>query len=127
MSVGSDLQSARVALGMSVEDVSNVTRIRPVMIEAIEADDFSLCGGVAYAKGQVRSIAMAVGLDPDEVMTEFPGVNPRRSVGAIPEEITEPAEIDRQLARRTSRRWVMLAGLVVIVAGAFVIWRVLGS
>ncbi len=126
MSVGSTLRDARVASGLSVDDVSNVTRIRPVMVEAIEADDFSLCGGVAYAKGQIRSIAAAVGLDPEEVVAEFNGV-PRRSVGAIPEEITEPAELERRYARRTARNWTILAVLLVLIVILFILWRVFGN
>lgn len=127
MSVGSTLRDARVAAGMSIDDVSNVTRIRPVMVEAIEEDDFSLCGGVAYAKGQVKSIASAVGLDPEAVVTEFTSGSPRRTVGAIPEEITEPADLERQHARRTAMRWTALAGLLVVVVIAIVLWRVFGG
>lgn len=127
MSVGASLRDARIASGLSIDDVSNSTRIRPVMIEAIEADDFSLCGGTAYAKGQVRSIAVAVGLDPDEVIAEFSGTGRRQGVGAIPEEIAEPAELERRHARRTAMRWTILAILLLVVVIGFVVWRVFGG
>lgn len=112
---------------MSLDDVANMTRIRPLMIEAIEDDDFSLCGGVTYAKGQVRSIAACVGLDPDDVVAEFGRNGSRSEVGAIPEEIEEPAAVERRLAKRTARRWVFLAVAVVVVVVGVVLWRALGS
>lgn len=127
MSVGSTLRDARVASGLSIEDVSQVTRIRAVMIEAIEEDDFSLCGGTAYAKGQIKSIASAVGLDPEDVAAEFAGLAPRRTIGSIPEEITEPADLERQHARRTAMRWTVLAVLLLLVVIFVVLWRVFGS
>lgn len=79
------LVAARTAAGMSVADVSAATRIRPAVVEAIERDDFSLCGGDAYAKGQLRSIARAVGIDAEPVVATFEG----RPPGA--EAVAEPA------------------------------------
>jgi len=40
-------------------------------IEAIEDDDFSLCGGDSYAIGHLRMIADAVGLDGDDLVAEY--------------------------------------------------------
>lgn len=71
MSVGSMLSDARVAALMSIRDVAALTKIRPTILTAMEADDFSLCGGTVYAKGQVRSIALAVGADPVPILVVF--------------------------------------------------------
>jgi cytoskeletal protein RodZ len=90
--VGSLLAEARSAAGMSVADVSAATRIRPAVVEAIERDDFTLCGGDAYAKGQLRSIARALGIDPEAVVAAFEG----RSLGA--------ADADEPAPRRSRRR-----------------------
>ena len=65
MSVGSALAAARQARGLSVDDVGAATRIRPHLVRAIEADDFAVCGGDVYARGHVRALAKAVGLDPE--------------------------------------------------------------
>jgi cytoskeletal protein RodZ len=63
--VGSDLRRSRELAGLSLADISEYTRIRVRIIEAIEADNYSLCGGVTYARGHIRQIAKAVGLDPE--------------------------------------------------------------
>jgi cytoskeletal protein RodZ len=41
------------------------------MVEAIEADNFELSGGDAYVVGHLRMIAQAIGVDPDEVISEY--------------------------------------------------------
>ncbi|MGI9135979.1 MAG: helix-turn-helix domain-containing protein [Candidatus Nanopelagicales bacterium] len=71
MTVGSRLRAAREHAGLSVADVAAATRMRATIIEAMEADDFSLCGGAAYARGQVRMMAPIIGLDADEMAEYF--------------------------------------------------------
>ncbi len=63
-SVGSMLARARIAAGMSIDDLAYKSKLRATIIAAIERDDFSLCGGEVYARGQVRALATLVGLDP---------------------------------------------------------------
>jgi helix-turn-helix protein len=57
--------------GLSVASVSQRTRIRESLIRAIEADDYSGCGGDFYARGHIRSIASAVGTDPEPLVWEY--------------------------------------------------------
>lgn len=71
MSVGSTLAAGRRAAGLSLEDISSITRLRPTLLAAMEADDFNLCGADTYARGHVRSFAQAVGIDPDAAVAEF--------------------------------------------------------
>ena len=81
MTVGSTLASGRQAAGLSLEDISAVTRLRPSLLSAMEADDFTLCGAETYARGHVRSFAQAVGIDPDAAVAEF---DAERSVNRPP-------------------------------------------
>ncbi len=50
-SVGRRLTKARLARGLSIEEVAHATRIRPDKIAALECGDYSRFGGNAYAKG----------------------------------------------------------------------------
>src|SRR5690606_16762139 len=70
-SIGQALRSARFDAGLSVEDVSRSTRVRVPIVRAIEADDFSRCGGDVYARGHLRTLARVVGLDPDELVARY--------------------------------------------------------
>lgn len=71
MSAGQMLSAARTASGLSLEDVAHATKLRASILAAMEQDDFSHCGGTAYARGQLRSIAPVVGLDPDDLVDAY--------------------------------------------------------
>ena len=70
-SAGSMIAQARIAVGMSIDELAYKSKLRSTIIAAIESDDFSLCGGEVYARGQVRALAAIVGLEPDDVMAAY--------------------------------------------------------
>jgi cytoskeletal protein RodZ len=100
---------------MSVEDVSSATRIRAGLIRSIESDDFEPCGGAVYARGHLRSIARAIGIDPEPLVAEF-----NRAHAEEPQRVQVPAQpTEPDLAARADRRrpnWTaaMAAALVAI-------------
>ena len=71
MSIGETLAEARRQAGLTVTQVSERTRIRESIIRGIEQGDFSACGGDFYARGHIRSVAAAVGLDPVPLIKEY--------------------------------------------------------
>jgi cytoskeleton protein RodZ len=71
VSIGQALSGARLDAGLSIDDISAKTRLRGTVIRAIEADDFSLCGGDFYARGHIRTLAGLVGLDPVPLLAEY--------------------------------------------------------
>jgi cytoskeletal protein RodZ len=50
--------------------------MRASIIEAMEADDFSLCGGAVYARAQLKMMAPIIGLDPEEIAGYFDSQSP---------------------------------------------------
>lgn len=71
--VGERIAAARKARGLTIEQVAEATRLRTMIIEALEADDYSLSGGDAYVVGHLRMIAEVVGLDGDDLVAEYYG------------------------------------------------------
>ena len=71
MSIGDSLANARRQVGLTISDVSQQTRIRESIIRSIEQGDFSASGGDFYARGHIRSIARAIGLDPEPLIVEY--------------------------------------------------------
>lgn len=69
--VGERITNARRSHGLSIDDLAATTRLRPLTIQAIEDNDFSLCGGDSYAIGHLRMIAEAVGLDSNDLVAEY--------------------------------------------------------
>ena len=78
MTLGAELRSARMACGMSIDDVAAATRVRASVISAVEADDLAVLGPEVYARGHLRTIASVIGLDPQAVLARFedPGARP---------------------------------------------------
>ncbi|MDX6358019.1 MAG: hypothetical protein QOH37_1073, partial [Nocardioidaceae bacterium] len=82
--LGPQFAGARQRLGLTVDALAERTRIRPHVIEAIEVDDFSACGGDFYARGHLRTLARVLGVDVaplletyDEQYADAP-IDPRR-------------------------------------------------
>ena len=65
------LSAARAARGLSLDDLAQATKLRASILAAMEQDDFSHCGGVVYARGQLRAMAPVLGLDPEDLVDAF--------------------------------------------------------
>ncbi len=82
--IGPDLAAARTRVGLSVDELADRTRIRPHVIESIEVDDFTPCGGDFYARGHIRTLARVLGKDPAPMLAAFDSryatapISPRR-------------------------------------------------
>ena len=79
MSEISSLQQARDAAGLSVEQISSLTSIRSAVIKDLESNSVNLSGGIAYARGHIRTISRvlnaktgkAVNIDADLLVKEM--------------------------------------------------------
>lgn len=71
MSLGSMISKARKNAGLSIEDLSAATNIRPPLLREMESDQFSNCGGETYARGHIRNIATKLGVDPQIFIAAF--------------------------------------------------------
>jgi cytoskeletal protein RodZ len=115
-SVGEELAAARRQAGLTITQVSQRTCIRETIVRGIERGDYSACGGDFYARGHVRSIARAVGLDPDQVVREYDATQ-RPSAQITAADVFQPyTPVKLKERRRPNWGIVLLAG-VVVVAG----------
>jgi cytoskeletal protein RodZ len=63
MSLGEFLRGARESAGLSIDELSEITSIRPGLIKEIENNNFVNCGGDTYARGHLRNIAPKISVD----------------------------------------------------------------
>jgi len=66
--VGQCLQRQRESRKMSLESVSQGTRINPAFIQALEEDAFQLLPSETYVRGFLQSYAKFIHLDPAEIL-----------------------------------------------------------
>lgn len=115
MSEISQLQAAREAAGLSVEQVSKKTNIRIGVIEDLEKNSVEVCGGIAYARGHIRSIARVIKADGDLLVAAIEAaqnIESRKIIDQL---------VDNNVADRPKEKKVMkfstLAGIAAVVLG----------
>jgi cytoskeletal protein RodZ len=115
LSIGRAIQQARIAAGLTVDDVSSATRVRLPIVHAIEADDFGPCGGDVYARGHIRTLARAVRLDPAPLIAQYDADHGGRPA---PTPAAPMFEAERIRPERRGPNWTaaMVAAIVAVVA-----------
>ncbi|HMA46203.1 MAG TPA: helix-turn-helix domain-containing protein, partial [Frankiaceae bacterium] len=128
-SIGATLAAAREARGLSVDDVSAITRIRASLICRIEVDDFAGCGGAVYARGHIRGIAKTLQVDPAPLVAEFDRLHapPAEPIATGPFEPDPVAA--REMRARRGPRWApaMVVALTVVCVVALVLLLIPGG
>jgi len=74
VSIGGTLARARRDARLSIADVSSRTHIKPKVIDDIEHDKFSACGGDKRARGSIAAIAGALGVDSGPLIEAYDAV-----------------------------------------------------
>lgn len=69
--IGVKFKESRSKKGLSLEEVSDATKIRKEFLEAIESSDFKKLPSSAYAIGFVRNYARFLGLDEKQSIAFF--------------------------------------------------------
>jgi len=75
----SSLAQARETAGLTVEQISALTNIRVAVIKDLENNSVEICGGTAYARGHIRTIAKvlnqktpkSISFDADLIVAEI--------------------------------------------------------
>ncbi|TDD20618.1 helix-turn-helix domain-containing protein [Nonomuraea diastatica] len=125
-SIGAVLTAARQSAGLTVAQVSATTNIRETIIHRMEQDDYGQCGGDFYARGHIRAVARAVGLDPESTVHLFD-----QQHGGAPEPVAASAvfQADRKinLPERRGPNWTAALGVALAIVMVFGLMRVLGD
>ena len=125
MSIGDTLAEARRQAGLTVTQVSQRTCIRETIIRGVERGDYSACGGDFYARGHIRSIARAVGADPEPLIREYDQTQGApRAISAA--DVFEPAT-PIKLRERRRPNWSAAMVLALAVLVGFVVYHVVSS
>jgi DnaJ-class molecular chaperone len=68
---GEDLKKIRDELGISLEEISEIVKVRMVYLQAIEDDQFEKTPSKIFLKGFLRAYAQCIGLDADIVASRY--------------------------------------------------------
>lgn len=115
MTFGESLRKERELRGITLDEISQHTKVHPRFLEAIEHDDLSVLPAKAFAKGFLRSYAKVVGLDEDEVIANF---EYRHRTLQIQEEAEKPSK--RVTPASDNTAFIILVLLVAVLA--VIVW-----
>ena len=116
--IGPLIAAARNRARLSIDTLSERTRIRPHVLECIEVDDFAACGGDFYARGHLRTLARVFGLDAQQLLDLYDDHYAKAEIEA--RQVFE-AELATGIgggvrAAHTGPRWSLLAACVLALA-----------
>jgi cytoskeleton protein RodZ len=112
MTPGQALAARRGERGLSIDQVAASTRIRPDYLRALEADDYTPFAAPVYLKGNLRTYAVYLGLDPAELIAQLSRTRP------APDLAIKVMEKERRRGFAITTPAVAAAGLVLL-ASAF--------
>ena len=117
--IGAVLYEARTEQGLTLEELSERTRIRVDYLKAVEEGNPEKVPGEAYFRAFIRTYAREVALDPEELLVRY-------EMGKMPEAAQlepavpagRPSLRERRAAKRRRRRIRFLATTAVLLAAA---------
>ena len=104
--LGSQLRQTRESQGRSLSEMAAQLSLRWAVLEALEDCRFDQLPEAALTRGYLRSYALALGLDPQPLLAQFPA----------PQPVEPPPPVRRRSSRLGWALGVVL--LVLIAAGA---------
>ncbi len=126
-SFGVRLKEVREQRGITLEEISNSTKIGTRMLLALEQDHFDQLPGGIFNKGFIRAYARCLGLDEEQAIADYLVAS-----GSLPSEkerdrksdgITESSfELQGEADRESSLPWGTFAILLLLVALGFAVW-----
>lgn len=125
--LGQQLREARLARGLSLDDIQEMTKIRKRYLEAIESGDYKVLPGSFYVRAFIKTYAEAVGVDAEELLAEH-----RQNVPETePEQTMEPV-IQKRRSRQHSERnskwlsttlmWSFAVLILAVIYMYFTVW-----
>ncbi len=120
-SVGHILRRARVAKGMSIDDVSRQLRLSVQQIVAIEKEDFEKLPGRTFLRGFIRNYANLVQLDSTPLLQMLPESVPIISTYERTPLKNKQISFSSNRESSGSNRLMIIIVLFVVILGAYFI------
>ncbi|MGH9406331.1 MAG: RodZ domain-containing protein [Terriglobia bacterium] len=116
---GESLRREREMRGISIEEISETTKISVRFLQALERDEFDKLPGGIFIRSFIRSYASYLGLDCEQVLAEFQIVAPARGDEDF-SRLGVTATSPRKRFRAPILPWVIA---VLLLAGGYAIFR----
>ena len=117
-----ELKTKREALGISLADIYQRTRISVANLQAMENNDFHLLPTSAYTKNFIKTYARALGIDSEPILAKYEEyLNSRKGVQALP---PEGISKRKPIIRRIASPKIYLGITFVLIVISVVAWLI---
>ncbi len=117
MEIGGRLKETREELGISLDTLQEKTKIQKRYLIAIENGDFHVLPGSFYARAFIKEYAIAVGLDPNELLDQY-----QDEIPSVETETTEPyTRMQRSRKRNEPRNTAVFSFIPTVIVVLLVI------
>jgi cytoskeletal protein RodZ len=112
--LGNRLKEARLASGLSLEDLQDVTKIQKRYLIGIEQGDFSAMPGNFYVRAFIKQYAEAVHIDPEEIFETFKADIPPAHNEHLTEQLSR-VETHKTITDRNPKVFDLLPKILIAV------------
>ena len=128
--IGEQLKTARLKKNLTLDDVQASTKIQRRYLEAIENNNLGILPGDFYVRAFIRQYAMAVGLNPEDLLGETPASISRTNDlsrahrdndGVVRAGLDSSPSVQSRLSNMLPTIWMGALIVVVLIAVWFVL------
>ena len=125
-SIGDEIRAARKGADLTIAEVADRAKLRVAVLEAIEKDDFSLCGGDTYARGHLKVIAGILRIDSKSLLELFDEKYGKFETALL--DLSEKGKRNLEKpSKSTKASWKTLATIAVAVIALVTVVQISGS
>jgi len=120
--IGEILRNKRLEKGLTLEDVSNLTKVRKKYLEALESGNYNEIPGKVYVKSFLKIYSDFLGLDRFYILKRYQNeMVPEENI-IIPPTYYMP--VNNKVATRSSRTRTLLYIIATIIGVVLIIWGI---
>ncbi|MBO0441186.1 helix-turn-helix domain-containing protein [Candidatus Enterococcus ikei] len=132
VNIGKKLRDARLQRNMSLDELQQITKTQKRYLVAIEENDFDSMPGTFYVRAFIRQYASAVGLDGNELVEIYDGIDEEEDVETaiqyetLDESRTQMYDDDSQTKRFMNSLPAVifsLIGLAIAIVVFYITWQ----
>jgi transcriptional regulator with XRE-family HTH domain len=125
-SIGDEIRAARKGADLTIAEVADRAKLRVAVLEAIENDDFSLCGGDTYARGHLKVIAGILRIDSKSLLELFDEKYGKFETALL--DLSEKGKRNLEKpSKSTKASWKTLSMIAVAVIALVTVVQISGS
>lgn len=111
--LGARLKEARLAKGYSLDDLQEITKIQKRYLIGIEEGNYSIMPGSFYVRAFIKQYAEAVGLDAEQILTEYRSDIPAAQKEEVAQSFTKSPSRRKMASSSNSKLMEAMPKLIV--------------